>query len=185
MCALLGGLYDLPCGGETGSENDQRIGALRADPAEEVKAVEGLQIDRCDDHADRRFLDHLDRLARVIAAEDAQALRSKMLRGPVQEIQIGIDKQQGFFCVGFGHKARWGGRFRDERKECKVQDCLGWRSYCSRSSRFPARATTLSEIIAETSEHAVHLSRRSERTVRLWVERTLSLQHNHGDAATR
>ena len=40
-------------------------------------------------------------------------------------------------------------------------------------------------VVRNTSEHAVHHSRRSEHTVQLWVERTLSWQHNHGGAATR
>ena len=97
MRAALGGLDDLAGGGKSGGQNDQRLRAVLQDPAEQLHAVEGFQLHRRDHHAHRGFFDHLDGVRGIVAAQNPQILGGKMLGRPIQEIQIGIDEQQGVF----------------------------------------------------------------------------------------
>ena len=81
-----------PVVGKAGGQDHQRLRTLLEDAAEQLHAVEGLQLHGGDHHAHRGFFDHLQRVGRIVAAEDPQVLRGQMLGGPIQEIQIGIDE---------------------------------------------------------------------------------------------
>jgi len=107
ICAVLG----KPCG-----EDHQRLWTLLENAPEQFHAVERFQIHPCHDHPDRVFFQDLEGVDRVVTAQDPQVLRSQMMSGPIQEIQIGIDQQEGVFGGIFGHCGRGDSQARGWRK---------------------------------------------------------------------
>ena len=77
---------------------------MGADFGEEFEAVEGLDEEVCEDEVYFGASDDFECFLRAITAENAKVWSLQVFGGPIEEIDVGIDEEQGVGEFSFSHR---------------------------------------------------------------------------------